>query len=112
MSRKATVIEIDPLINDYQNEIENFNNDVGSGKHIFLFLFMDGCGPCNQTKPQWKKIQKMLKNSHGNREHVVIAAINQKLFENLKSFRVYNIIYKFRHITSVNKRIFNSYKIF
>jgi ribosomal protein L34 len=85
MSRKATVIEIDPLMNGYQNEIENINNDVGSGKHIFLFLFMDGCGPCNQTKPQWKKIQKMLKNSHGNREDVVIATINQKLFENLKN---------------------------
>jgi len=85
MPRKATVIEIDPLMNGYQNAIDTFNNDVGSGKHIFLFLFMDGCGPCNQTKPQWKKIQKMLKTSHGNRNDVVVAAINQKLFENLKS---------------------------
>lgn len=85
MSRKARVIEIDPLMNGYQNDIENFNNDLGSGKHIFLFLFMDGCGPCNQTKPQWKKMQKMLKNSHGNREDVVVAAINQKLFEKLNN---------------------------
>jgi hypothetical protein len=85
MPRKATVVEIDPLMNGYQNSIENFNSDVGSGKHVFLFLFMDGCGPCNETKPQWKKIQKMLKKSHGNREDVVVAAINQKLFENLKS---------------------------
>jgi hypothetical protein len=85
MSRKATVIEIDPLMNGYQNEIKNFNNDVGSGKHIFLFLFMDGCGPCNETKPKWKKIQKMIKKSNGNRDDVVVAAINQKLFENLRS---------------------------
>jgi len=85
MSRKARVIEIDPLMNGYQNDIENFNNDLGSGKHIFLFLFMDGCGPCNQAKPQWKKMQKMFKNSHGNREDVVVAAINQKLFEKLNN---------------------------
>jgi hypothetical protein len=85
MSRKATVIEIDPLMSGYENEIENFNNDIGSGKHIFLFLFMDGCGPCNETKPKWKKIQKMIKNSNGNRDDVVVAAINQKLFQNLES---------------------------
>jgi hypothetical protein len=46
---------------------------------------MDGCGPCNETKPKWKKIQKMIKNSNGNRDDVVVAAINQKLFENLES---------------------------
>jgi hypothetical protein len=85
MSRKATIIEIDPLMSDYQNEIENFNNHIGEGRHIFLFLFMDGCGPCNETKPKWKKIQKMIKQSHGNREDVVVAAINQKLFENLNN---------------------------
>ena len=85
MSRKATIIEIDPLMSDYQNEIKNFNNRVDEGNHIFLFLFMDGCGPCNETKPKWKKIQKMIKQSHGNREDVVVAEINQKLFENLNN---------------------------
>lgn len=84
MVRKAKIIEIDPLMSGYENSISDFNDDIGSGKHIFLFLFMDGCGPCNETKPQWKKIQKMIKNSHGNREDVVVAAINQKLFTNLK----------------------------
>ena len=72
-------------MSDYQNEIENFNNRVGEGNHIFLFLFMDGCGPCNETKPNWKRIEKMIKQSHGNRDDVVVAAINQKLFEGLKS---------------------------
>jgi hypothetical protein len=83
MLRKAKIIEIDPLMSKYEDSISDFNYDIGSGKHIFLFLFMDGCGPCNQTKPQWKKIQKMIKKSHGNRNDVVIAAINQKLFNNL-----------------------------
>ena len=59
MPRKATVIEIDPLMSNYQNSIENFNGHVGSGKHIFLFLFMDGCGPCNSTKENWKNINKL-----------------------------------------------------
>jgi hypothetical protein len=85
MTKTIKNIEIDPDINGYENFIQNFNEDVGSGKHVFLFLFMDGCGPCNETKPQWKKIHKLLKkyNKSQNYDDLVVASINQKLFDKL-----------------------------
>ena len=81
MLGKAKLIEIIPNNTDHQLKIDNLNNDISSGKHIFLFLFMDGCGPCNQTKPQWKNIKKHFKY-HDNSD-IVVAAVNQLLFKKL-----------------------------
>jgi hypothetical protein len=85
MSRNIKIIEIDPNINGYEDFIKDFNDAVDSEKHIFLFLFMDGCGPCNETKPQWKKMQKLLKKDRKiNNADIIVASINQKLFERLR----------------------------
>ena len=82
MLGKAKLIEIIPNSDNLDYQINDLNNDISSKKHIFLFLFMDGCGPCNQTKPQWKNIRKHFK--HQNNSDLVIAAINQTLFKKLK----------------------------
>ena len=71
--------EITPEMNGLETAIEDFNKSIASGKKVFLFLFMDGCGPCNETKPEWKKFQAQLKNKGS----VVAVAVNQKLFDKL-----------------------------
>jgi hypothetical protein len=81
MLGKAKLIEILPNNTDHEFKIESLNNDISSGKHVFLFLFMDGCGPCNQTKPQWKNIKKHFK--HHDNSDIVVATINQLLFKKL-----------------------------
>lgn len=70
-------------MNGLENALENFNKSISSGKKVFLFLFMDGCGPCNETKPEWKKFQEQLKNKSQKNEVVVATAINQALFDKL-----------------------------
>jgi hypothetical protein len=62
--------------------LEQFIKDVKNKKHIFLFLFLEGCGPCNNTKPNWKKIKDSLSNDIKD-EKVIIAEIDQKMFEKL-----------------------------
>jgi hypothetical protein len=32
-------------------------------KHLFIFFFLDKCGPCEATKPEWEKIESGDKNS-------------------------------------------------
>jgi heme-degrading monooxygenase HmoA len=83
MQFKKPFIYIDPLLSNHDNLVEDFNNDVKTGKHVFLFLFMDGCGPCNETKPKWNNIKKYLKNEQLHKNGVTIAQINQKLFSGL-----------------------------
>jgi len=85
MTEKMIVMNIDPTIENYDKKKNEFNNQVGKGKHIFLFLYMDNCGPCNLTKPKWDEIEKKLKEQQLNNNDIVIAKINQKLFNDLKN---------------------------
>lgn len=36
------------------------NNDPNN--KVFILFYMNGCGPCNATRPEWKKLQNILKN--------------------------------------------------
>jgi len=66
--------------NDPHQEIDMLNNQLDNGKHIFLFTYLDGCGPCNQTKPKWDSIKDKIKN----KDDVVVVRLNSKLFPLLK----------------------------
>ena len=47
-----------------QGDIEKFNNFILEGKKIFVLFYMEGCGPCNAAKPEWKKIENILNKKH------------------------------------------------
>jgi len=66
--------------NDPQQDIDMLNNSVDDGKHIFLFTYLDNCGPCNQTKPKWDSMKDKIKNKND----VVVVRLNSKLFPLLK----------------------------
>ena len=47
-----------------KKEIERIDEYIKDGKHVFILIFMNGCGPCEATRPEWDKIEKALKNKH------------------------------------------------
>ena len=61
-----------------------FNEYVEQGKHIFVLFYLDGCGPCNATRPEWKKIENALKDKYGKNETIVIADVDQELLKEIK----------------------------
>jgi thiol-disulfide isomerase/thioredoxin len=61
-----------------------FNEYVEKGKHIFVIFYLEGCGPCNATRPEWKKIEHALKNKYGKNENIVIADVDQELLKEIK----------------------------
>jgi len=69
-----------------EDKITQFVDGVKDGKHIFLFLFMDGCGPCNSTKEKWKNIlgeNGTLDKKYIDNDDIIVAKINKDLFEKL-----------------------------
>jgi thiol-disulfide isomerase/thioredoxin len=66
--------------NNPQQDIDMLNHQVDDGKHIFLFTYMDGCGPCKQTTPKWDSMKDKIKNKND----VVVVRLNSKLFPLLK----------------------------
>jgi hypothetical protein len=66
--------------NDPQQDIDMLNRQLDDGKHIFLFTYLDNCGPCNQTKPKWDSMKNKIKNKND----IVVVRLNSKLFPLLK----------------------------
>jgi hypothetical protein len=52
---------------------------------IFILYFMEGCGPCNATRPEWSKLRNVLSKSFLNKEDIVIVSIDKDLAGKLKN---------------------------
>lgn len=50
---------------------------------IFILFYMEGCGPCNQTRPEWSKLKNILSINTLKREDIVIVSIDKDLFGKL-----------------------------
>jgi len=61
------------------DKISELNNSVKANKHVFLLIYMEGCGPCNETLPEWKKIENVLKGkTNGKKYNNVVVAETEK----------------------------------
>lgn len=58
-----------------KKKIAKLNNFL-QNKEVFILIYMEGCGPCNQVRPEWKKIQNILKE-YKNRQDVAIVDIDK-----------------------------------
>jgi hypothetical protein len=61
--------------------IQKINNVINNDKDLFLFTYMDGCGPCNNTKPEWDNLKDRIKD----KKDIVTLRINKDLFPLLKN---------------------------
>jgi len=68
--------------------IEKLDDYIGNKKNkIFMLIFMEGCGPCNATRPEWSKIQNVLSPNFLNRKDIIIVAIDHTLAEKLTNLK-------------------------
>ncbi len=52
---------------------------------IFILFYMEGCGPCNATRPEWSKLKNVLSNDFLNRDDIVVVSIDHELVGKLKN---------------------------
>lgn len=74
-----------PLDKLAEKKIKRLNDEIGSGKHIFIFLYMVGCGPCNSTKEPWSKIQDYLEEEQLKNPEIVVAMVDKDFYPRLKN---------------------------
>ena len=74
-------------INSNQGNVEQLDKYIQEGKNIFLLIYMEGCGPCNATRPEWKKIENVLDMKYKNNSNLVIADVDQELLSKLPSLK-------------------------
>ena len=54
---------------------------------VFVLIFMEGCGPCNATRPEWNKLRNVLSKDFLDRNDIVVASIDHTLADNLKNLK-------------------------
>lgn len=61
-----------------EEKIRMLKKGVSDGKHVFVLIFMNGCGPCKETKPKWKEIEE--KFNYDNNKHDIVMVDIEKDF--------------------------------
>jgi thiol-disulfide isomerase/thioredoxin len=69
-------------VDSSQGDIKQFNDYLNQGKPIFVLFYMEGCGPCNATRPEWAKLENILKDKYRNNDFIV-ADIDQELISQI-----------------------------
>jgi len=64
--------------------IEELNGAISRNKNVFLFIYMEGCGPCNATRPEWSKIKNVL-NKYKSNNNIYIVDIDKDLIDKIKT---------------------------
>jgi thiol-disulfide isomerase/thioredoxin len=66
------------------NKINKMNELIENGSKVFILVYMEGCGPCNATRPEWAKLESALKNQYAKNNSLVIIDINKDLVSDIK----------------------------
>lgn len=69
---------------NYHKLIDKLNKHLSNkDSKIFILFYMEGCGPCNETRPEWSKLKNVLSNNILNNEDIVIVSIDKDLYSKL-----------------------------
>ena len=57
---------------------------ITHGNNVFILVYMEGCGPCNATRPEWAKIESALKDQYSKNNKLVVIDINKDFLKDVK----------------------------
>jgi thiol-disulfide isomerase/thioredoxin len=69
-------------------------------KHVFILIYMEGCGPCNATRPEWSKMAHTLNSQYANNDDIVIIDLNKDLLPEVKNVGSVNGFPTMKYITN------------
>lgn len=74
---------------------------------VFILYYMEGCGPCNKTRPEWEKIKNIFKKYHTTND-VAIVEIDHVLSGKIKNEKAEpNSFPTIRYITNKGANVEN-----
>jgi thiol-disulfide isomerase/thioredoxin len=66
-------------------KIDTLDNLIKNNSDVFILVYMDGCGPCNATRPEWEKLEHVLKKQYEKKNNLVIVDFNKNFLPKLNS---------------------------
>jgi thiol-disulfide isomerase/thioredoxin len=74
-------------IDSKTNNIHLFDEYVKQGKKIFILIYLEGCGPCIATRPEWKKLENVLKDKYKTNNDLVVIDVDQELLKKMTKLK-------------------------
>jgi thiol-disulfide isomerase/thioredoxin len=75
---KTLHIKNDELKNE---NIEKLIEEINMGKDTFVLIYMNGCGPCEATKPEWSKLVSL--ENYKDNSDILVVDIDKDVLENI-----------------------------
>jgi thiol-disulfide isomerase/thioredoxin len=72
-------------------KLETLDNFIKNNSHVFILVYMEGCGPCNATRPEWKKLESALKDNYDNKDNLVVVDLNKDLLSEIINKKIGSI---------------------
>jgi hypothetical protein len=67
-----------------EKDASKIDEIIKQGKDVFIIVYMEGCGPCNATRPEWGKIESALKEQYSRNDKLVVIDVNKDFISNIK----------------------------
>jgi thiol-disulfide isomerase/thioredoxin len=68
-----------------EKDADKIDQFVKKGSDVFVLVYMEGCGPCNATRPEWAKLESVLKHQYAKKDQLVIIDANKDFVSSVKS---------------------------
>ena len=59
------------------------NQHIQDGHIVFVLIYMEGCGPCNATRPEWEKMETIISQWYKNVPNLVVATVDHQYLSNM-----------------------------
>jgi thiol-disulfide isomerase/thioredoxin len=66
------------------DKLKKINELIENGSNVFILVYMEGCGPCNATRPEWNNLESVLKHQYKNNNNLVIVDVNKDFSSDIK----------------------------
>ena len=67
-----------------EKDVSKIDQMIKQGKDVFILVYMEGCGPCNATRPEWAKIESALKDQYAKNDKLVVVDVNKDFMSSIK----------------------------
>ena len=75
------IIHVTP--SNASSQSDKLNTHIKDKKHAFVLFYLQGCGPCNATRPEWEKVPHHLEH-HAKNPNLMIADVDQSAIDHVK----------------------------
>ena len=67
-----------------EKDVEQIDKHIKKGNNVFILVYMEGCGPCNATRPEWAKLESALEDQYAKNDKLVVIDVDKDYLSNIK----------------------------